>query len=118
VAAQRAILRHLDVEDDDGDHRSRVLQALRDSSRVLVLDDAAGPQQVTDILGAAPPIPVVVTSRAPAPTPWTHLPLGGLPAAEVADLLESIAPPGLVPTDADAARLARVTGGHPLAITL
>ena len=120
AAAQRAILRHLDIDDgDDGDdRRARTLEALRDSGRVLMLDDAAGPQQVAAILGAAPPVPVVVTSRTPAPAAWTHLPLRGLTEVEVAAMLRAVAPPRLNPTDDDAARLARVTGGHPLAIAL
>ncbi|MEE6283232.1 tetratricopeptide repeat protein [Georgenia sunbinii] len=120
TAAQRAILRRLDVEDtDDGaDRRTRMLQALRGSGRVLVLDDAAGPGQVAAILGDAPAIPVVVTSRAPAPTGWTHVPLRGLSEPEIAELLATVSPEGAAPTDRDATRLVQVTGGLPLAIAL
>jgi len=120
TAAQRAVLRRLAVDDvDDGtDHRTRMLQALRDSRAVLVLDDAAGHAQVTDVLGDAPTVPVVVTSRTPAPAGWTHVPLRGLTDAEVAGLFQSLVPAGPGVAQQDSARVAELTGGLPLAVAL
>lgn len=120
AAAQRAILRRLDVEESDDvtDRRARMLRALRDTGRVLVLDDAAGPEQVEDILGDTPPVAVVVTSRAPAPARWTDVPLHGLSETEIADLLRMMSPHPAPPTHREAVRLAQVTGGLPLAVAL
>lgn len=122
AAAQRAILRRLDVEEseDAGERRSRMLRALGESGRVLVLDDAAGPAQVTDILGPDPSVPVVVTSRAPAPagTRWAAVQLGGLTGPEISQLLQAAASLPTAPTHREVAHLAQVTGGLPLAVAL
>lgn len=124
AAAQRAILRSLDADEggDESERRDRIRELLGATHRLLVLDDAAGPDQVGAILGREAVAGVVVTSRTPLPTqvtPWTHLPLQGLDGAAISEVLTSMARGAeLAAEPADVERLTAVTGGLPLAVAL
>ena len=124
AAAQYALLGALGVDTAgtlDADERVRVLRrTLARSRRIVILDDAHDERQVRQILGADPAGRVLVTSR--TRPDGDALQLGGLSATETAQLLRAFADAD--PTNAppitldDAARLARVSEGLPLAVTL
>lgn len=125
-AAQHAILRRLGASEGEAGGYERLHRTLKSSGKLLVLDDAADPDQVNEVLGGFTGIPVVVTSRTPVAgaADWTHVELSGLGARETATMLRtlttssgnSVTPTG-EPAE-DAARLAEITGGLPLAIAL
>ena len=123
-AAQRALLRMLDLAEVDGedstDRARRLREALRETGRLLVLDDARDADQVVRIVGEGASGPVLVTSRAAAPAGWAEVPLPGLTADETTDLLRAFAPAdgGAEVTAADSARLRAVLDGLPLAVSL
>lgn len=123
-AAQRALLRVLDIAEVDGEDRparaARLAEALRESGRLLVLDDARDAEQVTMIVGEGASGTVLVTSRAAAPAGWTDVPLVGLTVEETARLLSAFAPAdgGTDVTAADSARLCEACDGLPLAVAL
>lgn len=94
VAGQRAILRRLEQPEGGtaAQRATRIRKALAGQSRLLVLDDAAHPEQVAAIIGARGSVPVLVTSRRPLPgdaAGWTHLALAGLDASETAAMLQA-----------------------------
>lgn len=72
IAAQRAVLRSLGQPDTEDAHRkAHLLSALRDSGRLLILDDALDAAHATAILGEEPACRVLVTSRmTTAPRGW------------------------------------------------
>ena len=126
-AAQQAILRQLG-HPDTGPETGRVgrlTAALRDSGRLLVLDDASDASQVTELLGEATPGRVVVTSRAqpPGDPRWTRVQLTGMDGTDTAAVLHRLVEGSPVPDAATvdpetATRLAEISGGLPLAIAL
>lgn len=130
-AAQGAILRHFEIAGpgDPVQRTQRIHQALQGSNRVLLLDDAAGIDQVTAILGDDPQGHVIVTSRArleersTGSGTWRHIALQGVGAQETAAIVRAIAATGAVEAlpheiDAAAPRMAEITGGLPLAVSL
>lgn len=125
-AAKRAILRRLGAGQSEVDGEDRLLRTLESSGRLLVLDDAANPGQVREILGDSTGIPVIVTSRAPLSNAgdWAHVELGGLGGHETAAMLRTFtaASGNSVPLAGEpenhAEHLADITGGLPLAIAL
>lgn len=125
-AARRAILRRLSERESENEGVERVQEALESSEKLLVLDDAANPDQVRQILGKTTQIPVIVTSRAPLTSTgeWVPVELRGLDAGEAAAMLRTFTiASGSVTTVAegserDAAHLVDITGGLPLAIAL
>src|SRR5699024_11499576 len=92
--AQRAILRRLGAGESEVGGVDRLQQALKNSGKLLVLDDAANTDQVNEILGSHTRIPVIVTSRAPmsGTSDWAHVELSGLGARETATLLRTLTP--------------------------
>lgn len=134
AAAQQAVLRQLGHPDTGPEHGrvERLAGVLRDSGRLLVLDDAADGDQVAAVLGEAVLGRVLVTSRGqPPPDPrWTQVELAGMDASDTAAMLHELAAgspgPGtgmaasaLGEVDPEAAtRLAEISGGLPLAIAL
>ena len=124
AAAQRAILRSLDADEggEDTDRAARIAHLLRASGGLLVLDDAAGPEQVEAIVGPADAGRVVVTSRTPlGQVPgWKHVPLHGLGRGDAVEVLAAMADGAATIEDGGAAveRLVAVTGGLPLAVAL
>lgn len=122
-AAQRALLRvlgHDEVEGERTDARARRLrEAIRDSGRLVVLDDARDAEQVTRILGDVPPGPLLVTSRAADPPGWSVVRLPGLTVDETVRLLRAFAPSdGAAVSVEDSARLVAACEGLPLAVAL
>ena len=88
---------------------------------LLVLDDAAGSDQVRPLLPGAAGCLVLVTSRRrlTALEEAAPISLGTLPPGEAADLFARLAArPGLQPADAAVAEVARLCGYLPLAIRL
>ena len=88
---------------------------------LLVLDDAAGSDQVRPLLPGAAGCLVLVTSRRrlTALEETAPISLGTLPPGEAADLFARLAArPGLQPADAAIAEVARLCGYLPLAIRL
>ncbi|HIY65038.1 MAG TPA: hypothetical protein H9830_02015 [Candidatus Agrococcus pullicola] len=128
TAARRAILHSLGIEEgvSEGDlaQTSRLIQGLREAGRLLILDDATGPEQVRGIVGEQPRGPVIVTSRvAPGETDiWKKVTLQGLNAEEASQLLAALLPVENERAIADdvtnASRLVDVCEGLPLAISL
>ena len=94
-AAQQAVLRQLGHPDTGPENRrgERLGGVLRDSGRLLVLDDAADGDQVAAVLGGAVAGRVLVTSRAqPPPDPrWTQVELTGMDANDTAAVLRRLA---------------------------
>ena len=88
---------------------------------LLVLDDAAGSDQVRPLLPGSAGCLVLVTSRRrlTALEEAAPISLGTLPPGEAADLFAGLAVrPGLQPADAAVAEVARLCGYLPLAIRL
>ena len=88
---------------------------------LLVLDDAAGSDQVRPLLPGAAGCLVLVTSRRrlTALEEAAPISLGTLPPGEAADLFVGLAArPGLQPADAAVTQVARLCGYLPLAIRL
>ncbi len=88
---------------------------------LLVLDDAAGSDQVRPLLPGTAGCLVLLTSRRrlTALEEAAPISLGTLPPGEAADLfIRSAARPGLQPADAAVAEIARLCGYLPLAIRL
>jgi len=125
-AAQRAILRRLGAGESEVGGVDRLQQALKNSGKLLVLDDAANTDQVNEILGSHTRIPVIVTSRAPmsGTSDWAHVELSGLGARETATLLRTLTTASgnsvtlAGEPEEHAEHLAEITGGLPLAIAL
>lgn len=123
AAAQYALLRILGydtrglVDEDDRTHALR--RALAATPRTIVLDDARDQRQVAEIIGGTPVGRVLVTSRT-VPEGWDVLRLGGLDAQQTERLLHTLTATahGPVVTRDDAARLATVSDGLPLLVTL
>lgn len=87
------------------------------SALLLILDDAAGPAQVTPLLPGGDRCGVIVTSRASWVAAGRTLLLEPPPAAECVELLKGIAGRDRVAAEPAAARdIARACGGLPLAI--
>lgn len=106
---------------DDVQARSAVYRGRLTDRRVLVvLDDAADPDQVRALLPGTPGCAVLVTSR------WRlsglagarRLALGPLSNAEAARLLEGLAGPRVEAEPADAARIAAACDNLPLALRI
>src|SRR5699024_5987577 len=95
AAAQQAVLRQLDRPDTapDGERVRRFADALRDSGRLLVLDDAGDADQVTAVLGGRAPGRVLVTSRAqpPADARWTRVSMAGMDTTDTIAVLHQFA---------------------------
>ncbi len=96
-------------------------QRLAGSRTLVVLDNAAGEEQVRPLLPAVPDCPVLVTSRRALPElrEVTHLTVPVLPADDAVTLLRQAS--GGIPVGPDAgaaARLARGCGYLPLALGL
>ncbi|WP_203982461.1 AfsR/SARP family transcriptional regulator [Sphaerisporangium rufum] len=85
---------------------------------VVVLDDAAGPEQVAPLLGRASSSLVMVTTQArfDGTAGIRRISLGVLPPADAAALTERLAGAGADPGRVD--EVVRLCGGLPLAITL
>lgn len=100
-AAQQAILRQLGRPETGPENGrvGRLCAALRDSGRLLVLDDAGDADQITAVLGDTTPGRVLVTSRAqpPADPRWTPVTLAGMDAADTAAVLRRLAAGPSVP---------------------
>jgi tetratricopeptide (TPR) repeat protein len=96
-------------------------ERLRDRRVLVVLDNAAGPAQVRDLLPESPSTGVLLTSRAPlAALGGTHsVYLDVLARAQAVDLLARIAGPQRVAADADSAgEIVRLCGYLPLAVRI
>lgn len=121
-AAQRTILRSLGADErlpvKVSERYRRVRETLTESGALLILDDAADPEQVTAILGKKAAGRVLVTSRALPPSEnWTHLSLHGLDSDETAAILgPQLAERGA--SEEDIALLSQLFGGLPLATAL
>jgi DNA-binding SARP family transcriptional activator len=104
------------------EQRTDMYRNLLSDRRVLVvLDDAAGEQQVTPLLPGSPTCAVIVTSRTALTTLGgaTTLDIGPLDSREAVDLLAKAVGRERVGTEsADIARLADLCAGEPLALRL
>lgn len=130
AAAQRAVLRAVgrDGSGSAEDRTERLLGSLRESGRILVLDDAVDDAQIQAVVGTGGPGRVVVTSRSRPEDDaagWTLIALEGMGSEEVAAVLHHFmqsagtpAGPGPGVPAGVAERLALVSGGLPLAIAL
>lgn len=121
-AAQRAVLRQLDVDETTArtpqERATLIRHTLASRRAVLLLDDASGVDQVDRIVGQDPACAVLVTSRArPGDSPWTVIEVDGLDAQETATLLATLSA-GSVVDGSEAERLIEATGGLPLAVAL
>ena len=87
---------------------------------LIVLDGAAGAQQIRPLLPAGPGCAVIITCRRPTSTlDALRLRLDRLSDAEARQLLDTIGGGGRAAADPDAAnRLAMLCDGHPLALRI
>lgn len=122
-AVVRALLRQLgDRSGTLAEPAARRLlrERLRESGRVLLLDDAASPEQVLGILHSPAELPVLVTSRVVAgDARFRHLPLALFAPYESLALLDALAGRATIERDpASAEALLELTDHQPLAVSL
>lgn len=125
TAIVNAVARQLGVDPrllpgDEPARRRALGTHLADQRVLLVLDDAAGPEQVTGIVPDQPDLPILVTSRVAfaAMPPIVPVPLGPFSNDEAIDLLRSQQVASIETESAAAHELVKLVGCLPLAVEI
>src|SRR5690625_3164008 len=119
IAAHRSVLRSLGKPDTEDAHRkAHLLSALRDSGRLLILDDALDAAHATAILGEEPACGVLVTSRmTTAPRGWLPVTPHPMSPGDVEKLFSQFSG-AHAPAPAAIESFTSLAGGLPLVLSL